>query len=73
VAHSGKDVRSITLDLHAAASAVALLPTPEFAIEEGLIDLQSGWHAGKKGNESLPVRFSGREIAEHCSGLYLMR
>jgi hypothetical protein len=45
VAHSRKDVRSIALDLHTAASPVTLLTAPEFAIQEALIDLQSSGHA----------------------------
>jgi hypothetical protein len=37
-----------------------------------LIDLQSGGQAGEERDESFPMGFSRREVAEHCSGLYLM-
>ena len=53
------------LDLHASAAAVALLTTPEFAVDEGLVDFQSGGHAGKKGDEGFAVGFSGGEVAQH--------
>ena len=55
----------VALDLHAAAAAVALLAAPEFAVEEGLIDFQSGGHAGQKGDQGFAVRFSGGEVAQH--------
>ena len=73
MAHAGQNARGITLDLHAAAPAVALLSTPEFVIEKVLIDLQSGGHARKEGYQSFSMGFPGREITEHCSGLYLMK
>jgi hypothetical protein len=66
-------MRSVALDLHAAAPSITLLTAPEFAIQESVIDLQSGWHARQKRNQSLPVRLSRSEIAEHCSGLYPMK
>ena len=65
LAHAGKNVGGIALDLHAAAAAVALLATPEFAVEEGLVDFQSGGHAGKESDQSFAVRFSRSEVAQH--------
>ena len=65
VTNAGEDVGGVALDLHAAAAAVALLAAPEFAVEEGLIDFQSGGHAGKEGDQSLAVGFSGGEVAQH--------
>src|SRR5260370_28314414 len=55
----------VSLDLHAAAATIALLAAPEFAVEERLIDFQSGGQAGKEGDQSLAVRFSGSEITQH--------
>src|SRR5450432_2458424 len=65
MAHAGEDVGGVALDLHASAAAVALLAAPEFAVEEGLVDFQSGGHAGKEGDEGLAVGFSGCEVAQH--------
>ena len=65
LAHAGKNVGGVALDLHAAAAAVALLAAPEFAVEEGLIDFQSGGQAGKESDQGFAVRFSGSEIAQH--------
>jgi hypothetical protein len=58
-------VSGVALDLHAAATAVSLLATPEFTVEEGLIDFQSSGHAGKEGDQSFAVGFSRSEVAEH--------
>lgn len=55
----------VALDFHTAAAAVSLLAPPEFAIEEILIDFQSGGHAGKKSDQGFAVRFSRREISQH--------
>src|SRR5450755_355132 len=65
MAHAGEDVGGVALDLHASAAAVALLTAPEFAVEEGLVDFQSGGHAGKEGDEGLAVGFSRCEVAQH--------
>ena len=42
-----------------------MLAALEFAIEESLVDFQSGWDAGQEGDEGLSVRFSGSEVAQH--------
>ena len=55
----------VALDLHAPAAAVALLAAPEFAVEEGLIDLQSSGQAGQEGDQSFAVRLSCCEVAQH--------
>jgi len=65
VANAGKKVSRVALDLHASTASVALLPAPEFAVEESLIDFQSSGHAGKKGDEGLAMRFSCGEVAQH--------
>ena len=62
---AGKDMCGVALDLHAAAAAIALLAAPEFAVDERLIDFQSRRQAGKEGDQSLAVRFSGSEITQH--------
>jgi hypothetical protein len=38
VPHTAQDVRRIALDPHPAAAPIALLPSPELAVEECLID-----------------------------------
>ena len=53
------------LDLHASAAAIALLASPEFAVEKRLVDFQSGGQAGEKGDKGFAVRFSGSEVAQH--------
>src|SRR5215471_429560 len=63
--HAGENVRGVALDLHAPAAAVALLPAPELMIDKGLVNLQAGGHAGKKGEEGLAMRLSRCEIAQH--------
>ena len=65
LAHAGKNVGGVALDLHAAAAAVALLAAPEFAVDESLVDFQSGGHAGKKGDQSFAVGLSRGEVAQH--------
>ena len=58
-------MRGVALDLHASAATVALLTSPEFAVEEGLVDLQSGGDAGKESDQGFAVGFSGSEVAQH--------
>ncbi len=65
LAHAGKNVGGVALDLHAAAAAVALLAAPEFPVEEGLVDFQSGGHAGKEGDQSFAVGLSRGEVTQH--------
>jgi hypothetical protein len=55
----------VALDFHPSAAAKALLSPPEFVVEEGLIDGQSGWQAGNKGYQRLPMGLSGGEVAKH--------
>jgi hypothetical protein len=38
-------MRRIFLDPHAAAASVTLLPPPEFAVHEGLVDSEAGRNA----------------------------
>jgi hypothetical protein len=56
---------SIALNFHASAAPVSLLATPEFAVEEGLVDLQSGGHAGKEGDQSFAMGLSRSKVAQH--------
>src|SRR5579863_734293 len=65
MAYAGENMSGVALDLHAAAPAVALLAAPEFPVEEGLVDFQSGRHAGEEGDQSFAVGFSGCEVAQH--------
>src|SRR5258708_10458783 len=58
VADAAEDVRGVLLDAHAAAAAVALLATPELAVDELLIDRHTGRHATYKGDETLAVALS---------------
>jgi hypothetical protein len=65
-------MRGIALNLHPAASAVALLTTPEFMIQKSLIDVQSCRHPREESDQSFPMRLSRCEITKHRSGLYPM-
>jgi hypothetical protein len=56
---------SITLNLHAATAAVALLAPPEFVVDERLIDFHSSGHARKHGDQSFAMGLSRCEIAQH--------
>jgi hypothetical protein len=58
-------VGAVLLDFHTSAAAIPLLPTPQFTIEECLLDGQTGWHSRQKSYKSLSVRFSGRVVTKH--------
>ena len=58
----------VGFDLHAAAAAKALLAPPEFAVEEFLVNVQTGRYAGKESHKALSVRFSGSKVTQHGSG-----
>src|SRR5712671_3691304 len=68
VTHAGDNVDAVSLNLHASAAAKALLPAPEFTIEECLVDVQASRYAGKKSHQALSVRFSGSKVTQHGSG-----
>src|SRR5450631_1368756 len=59
VAYTAEDMGFIRFDLHAAATAVALLTPPELAVDEFEIDGNPGRQSGDKGDQGLPVRLSG--------------
>jgi len=64
------EIRSFTqagygFNLHAPATPIALLATPEFAIHKRLIDSEPRRQPRKKGHQRLAVRFSGSEVAQH--------
>ena len=59
VADAGEDVGAVLLDAHAAAAAVALLPAPEFAVEERLVDGDAGGKSADEGDECFSVGFTG--------------
>ena len=42
VPHPAQNARVVALDFHASATAKALLPPPEFAIDRGLGDRNAG-------------------------------
>src|SRR5580704_11737761 len=68
VSDAGEDVSRITLNLHAAAAAIALLPPPEFTVEICLVDFQPCGQAREESDQSFAVGFSGGEVAQHkCS------
>ena len=68
VTDAGKNVRGVTLDLHAAAAAIALLPAPEFPVEKCLVHFEPGRQARKESDQSFAVRLSSCEVAQHkCS------
>ena len=59
----------VGLDFHPSAAAKALLPAPQFAVQEFLVDVQARGQAGKKGDQAFPMRFSGSEVAKHRFGI----
>jgi hypothetical protein len=63
--HAREDVGGIALDLHAAATAEALLAAPKFAIYECLIDHHTGGQSGKEGDERFTMGLSGCVVAQH--------
>jgi hypothetical protein len=68
LAHAREDVRRVTLNLHTAAAAIALLPAPEFTVEEVLIHSEPSGQTREEGDQGFAVRFSGCEVAQHkCS------
>jgi hypothetical protein len=68
VADAGEDVSGILFDLHPAATAIALLPAPEFAVEKTLVHSQPSGQARQKRDQSFAVGFSGSEVTQHkCS------
>ena len=54
--------------LHASAAAVALLPPPELAIDEFMVDGKPGWHAREQRDQRLAVRLTGCGEAQHGNG-----
>ena len=58
VPYSGEDVGSIGLDAHAAAAAISLLASPQFPIDECLIDFESGREPLHQRDQGLAVRLT---------------
>ena len=56
MANPGKYSSAVTLDLHPAATAIALLPAPQLVIYELLRNLQAGGKTRKKCHQRLAVR-----------------
>ena len=63
--HAAEDVRRVALDLHAAAAAIALLATPQFAVHEFQVDRQTRGHAGEQRHQRLSVGLTGCRKSEH--------
>src|SRR5258708_29360622 len=57
----------VFLDLNTPAAAKPLLPPPQFAVDEGLIDGQTCGQAGNEGRQGLSVGFTGGKVAQHKS------
>jgi len=55
----------VALDPHAAAAAVALLPTPEFPVDEGQVDGQASREAGQVGDQGFSVRLTCCGKSQH--------
>src|ERR1035437_10849824 len=70
--HAGKNVRGIALNTHPAAASVALLATPEFPVEECLVDRHPGRYTAKGGHQGFTVGFACCLKAQHrildCKG-----
>jgi hypothetical protein len=63
--HAGNDTDLVRFDLHAAASAKSLLPTPELPVDVIDINRHAGWKAGQSGDKELSVGFSCCLEAQH--------
>ena len=55
MAHPGKDVRPILLNMHAAATAEALLPPPQLPVDKFQIDVEARRQSGNEGDKALAV------------------
>src|SRR5690242_9272671 len=58
-------MRGILLDTHASTATITLLPTPELAIDELLIDFHTGRNARENGNQRLSVGLSSSAETKH--------
>ena len=63
--HAAENACRIALDAHASATAIALLPPPQFAIDEGEVHHDAGWHARKQRHQRLSVRLTRCRKAQH--------
>jgi hypothetical protein len=66
---TGDDMRTVRLNLHAAAAAKALLAAPQFAVQKCLVYFQPGRQTGEKRDQGLAVRFPRSEVTKHGSGI----
>src|SRR5580658_6138015 len=69
MAHPGKNVRLVGLDLHAPAAAISLLPPPQLAVNELKIDRNPGRQPGDHRNEGLAMRLAGSRKADHIDSI----
>jgi hypothetical protein len=58
-------VGGVALDAHAAATTVALLPTPKFVVQESLIDRNASGQAADESYERFAVAFAGCGETKH--------
>jgi hypothetical protein len=55
----------VLFDAHTTATAISLLATPEFMVEEGLVDGHSRRKTADKGYEGFAVAFTGCRETKH--------
>src|SRR5256885_1878834 len=70
--NAGENASGVTLDFHPAATAVTLLPTPQFVVYKVLRDFKPSGQAGDKCDQGFAVRLSRGEEFQHVLGLYPM-
>src|SRR5947209_7722416 len=73
MAHSRDKMRGVFFDLHPAAAAKSLLPSPKLAINELLIDIHARRNPGDEGHQGLTVGFTGSKVTQHRSCLSVFR
>ena len=69
MAHARQNVGLVGFDLHPPAATEALLPAPQFTVQERLVNFQSGGQSGKKGDQRLAMRLPRSEVTKHCFGI----
>ena len=65
VPHARQDSGGIALDLHSAATAIALLASPQLAIHKFQVNLDPGRQSRKERDERFPMRLPRREESQH--------
>jgi hypothetical protein len=66
---AGNNFGAVTLDRHAAPTAVTTLSAPELRVERIDVDVEAGRHPVKCDEQRLPVRFASAQKSQHPQGI----